>query len=158
MGVIGLATSLSNYYISSGSGTSRHELVAFDNALLDAGLSNYNLLKVSSILPAGCTQQSEVSLAFGSPLLTAFSTVSSNVPGTRLATAVAVGIPRDKSQIGVIMECKGESAEELEVKAKDMVAEAMRNHGIEIQEILVSSTSGIVEENYLSLISAIALW
>ena len=39
------------YRLSSGTGTSPHELVAFDNALLSAGISNYNLLKVSSILP-----------------------------------------------------------------------------------------------------------
>ena len=138
------------YYITSGKGTSKHQLVAFDNALLDAGISNYNLLKVSSILPESCTQQDNVDVRKGSALLTAFATVSSDHPSER--------IPKDRNQIGVIMECKGITSAETEQRAREMVTEAMENHGIELEEIKSSSIEGVVEEGFLSLVSAIAMW
>ena len=150
----------SSFFISSGVGTSAYELVAFDNALLSAGISNYNLLKVSSILPCLCERKDRVDLKEGSPLLTAYAALSSDEKGTLLATAVAAGIPKDRSKIGVIMEYKavGISAEEAESRVRSMVEEAMRNHGIELEEIVASSAAGVVETGYLSLISAVVLW
>ena len=43
-----------NYTIVSGVGKGLTSLSAFDNALLNAGVGDYNLVKVSSILPAKC--------------------------------------------------------------------------------------------------------
>lgn len=40
-----------NIYIASGKGYGRTPLSAFDDALKDAGISNYNLLILSSIIP-----------------------------------------------------------------------------------------------------------
>lgn len=42
-----------NIYISSGKGQGKTLLSAFDAALFDAGVSNYNLLVLSSIIPPG---------------------------------------------------------------------------------------------------------
>lgn len=39
------------YTLVSGVGSGNTELNAFDNALYNAGVGNYNLIKVSSILP-----------------------------------------------------------------------------------------------------------
>ena len=85
---------MKKYYIASGSGQSKYQLVAFDNALIQAGLSNYNLVRVSSILPAMATRRQYVDLELGIPLHTAYATVSSNTPGEKIATAIAVGIPK----------------------------------------------------------------
>lgn len=149
-----------NFFISSGAGTSKFELVAFDNALISAGISNYNLVKVSSILPSFCQRKDIIDLKEGSPLLTAYASVSSNVEGTRLATAVAVGIPKEKAEIGIIMEYKGIGASEKDAanQAKHMVEEAMSNHKIDIEAIIISSTEGIVGKETLSLISALVMW
>lgn len=43
-----------NIIISSGKGIGKTLLSAFDGALFDAGVSNYNLLVLSSIIPPGC--------------------------------------------------------------------------------------------------------
>lgn len=148
------------FRISSGKGYSKHQLVAFDNALINAGISNYNLLKVSSILPIGCKQLEAVNLKKGSPLLTAYATISSNTPGERIATAVAVGIPSNLDDIGIIMEY-GEIgvAKHAEEVVREMVAESMLSHGIDYSEIASSSIDGVIDnEGYLSLISAIVLW
>lgn len=149
---------MNNYRISSGKGQSQYRLVAFDNALIDAGISDYNLVRVSSILPSGSKRQHHVDVPIGSPLHTAYATMSSDIKGKKIATAIAVGIPKDGKDIGVIMEAEGEDAEQTEEVARDMVMEAMSNHGIEIDHIESSSIDGIVEEGYLSLVSAIALW
>jgi arginine decarboxylase len=37
----------------SGAGSARTQLAAFDAALVDAGISNYNLITLSSVIPAG---------------------------------------------------------------------------------------------------------
>ena len=91
---------MNKYFITSGSGTSSYKLVAFDNALLSAGISNYNLVRVSSILPARCERQQDVNLEKASPLHTAYAVVSSNIPGERIATAIAVGIPKNSDDMG----------------------------------------------------------
>ena len=146
------------YYIASGVGNSPYKLVAFDNALIQAGVSNYNLLKVSSILPSYCVEKQKVNLKYGSPLLAAFATVSSDEPGKRIATAIAVGIPADLNDVGIIMEATGETREETENLVRCMVMSAMQNHQIQIKQIKSSSTAGIVTNGWLSLISVIALW
>ena len=149
-----------SYFISSGKGCSEHQLVAFDKALCDAGIANYNLLKVSSILPAGAIKADKIGLREGSPLLTAYARIDSNSPGDRIATAVGVAIPCDTNNVGVIMEYSGHcTSAEAETHIRAMCAKAMNNHGIEYNEIVVSSIEAIVsDDNYLSLISAIAFW
>ena len=149
---------MKNYYITSGLGTSEYRLVAFDNALLSAGISNYNLVRVSSILPADCKRRQSVDVPFASPLYTAYATISSDKQGEHIATAIAVGIPKCSTDIGVIMEADGETADNTEEQARNMVIEAMRNHRIELDHIESSATEGVVKEGYLSLISAISMW
>ena len=147
-----------NYYIASGLGCGQYNLTAFDNALIEAGISNYNIIKVSSILPEACKKEKDIALRYGSPLLAAFATESSNEIGKHLATAVAVGIPKNKADIGIIMEASGEFASETEDRARAMVIEAMDNHHIALDHIESSSIEGVVKNGWLSLVSAIALW
>ena len=149
-----------NYYITSGKGESIYELVAFDNALINAGISNYNLVRVSSILPIGCSQKNKIDLKEGSMLLTAYGTISSSVPGERIASAVAIGIPADKSKIGVIMEYSGKNnaagADEI---VREMVKESMSRHGLDILEIKSSSIDCVVpDEGFVSVISAVSIF
>lgn len=147
-----------HYYVASGKGVSQHKLVSFDNALIHAGISNYNILRVSSILPAGCKLCHSVTVRDGSPLLAAYATASSNIIGDRIATAIAVGVPVNAADIGIIMEASGESSIVTEEEARNMVAESMENHGIPVDYIVSSSIEGVVNDGWLSLISAIALW
>ena len=148
------------FRISSGAGAASHELVAFDSALIAAGISNYNLLRVSSILPIGCCQEDAVDKKEGSALLVAYGSTGTNVSGETVASAVGIGIPQDDTQVGVIMEYAGVctagiAAEQVEA----MVAAAMKNHGIPCKEILTSSIESTSHDGeYVSVISAVALW
>lgn len=148
------------FTISSGTAAAQHRLVAFDKALIAAGISNYNLLRVSSILPIGCKQVQAVDKKEGSALLVAYGTISSKVPGTMIASAVSIGIPEQEGQVGVIMEFAGEcDALTAEQTVRQMAAEAMLNHGIRCREILVSATEAVVpQDGYTVVISAVAMW
>lgn len=148
------------FKISSGVAVAKQELVAFDKALIDAGISNYNLLRVSSILPIGCVQADTVDKLEGSALLVAYGSYSSNIPGETIASAVGIGMPKDKKQVGVIMEFAGVSdATAAEETVRQMVRDAMENHGIACKEILASSVEATVTAGeYASVISSVALW
>ena len=148
------------FKISSGAAASKQELVAFDKALVDAGISNYNLLRVSSILPIGCTQADVIDKPEGSALLVAYGSYSSNRPEETIASAVGIGVPKGKNQIGVIMEfadvCNAVVAEEA---VRQMICDAMENHGIACEEIIISSAEATVTAGeYTSVISSVALW
>lgn len=149
-----------NYIISSGFGIDKYQLVSFDKALINAGISNYNLVKVSSILPAGCKAAKKIFLKEGSMLLVAYGSISSNEMGKRLASAISVAIPQKQSDIGVIMEysdfCTAQQAEETVL---EMAQIAMKNHNIKVKDIICSSEEKVVQKNeFVTVISAISMW
>lgn len=148
------------FYIHSGVGYGTHSLTSFDHALLETGVGNYNLVRVSSILPAGLLEATRVSLPKGAPLHIAYASITSNTPGECISSAVAVGIPVDKSNIGVIMEHSApidESACRQIVES--MVREAMHYRSYEIEKIVTTSCSAIASSDcYTSVFSGLAMW
>lgn len=148
------------YKLSSGIGKDVYPLVAFDKALLNAEIGDYNLIKVSSILPSGCEVSKALTIKKGAPVLCAYATVSSNESGCQLATAIAVGIPKDESLTGVIMEYCGTGINAIEARnhACEMVKNAMAIRNAELKEIQFSSIDGIVKKDTLCLVSALVMW
>lgn len=125
-----------HYKIVSGSGKSKFPLVAFDKALLDAGIGNFNLVKVSSILPAHCMYSEEITLTPGSILYAAYASVTIT-KGESGQTAVAVAISENSDENGVIFETSSkENLENCELLVENMCTEAMeeRNRKIKIIE------------------------
>lgn len=121
-----------------GSGTDSHAISSFDSALLDAGVGNYNLVRVSSILPPNCSQVNGVLLPSGSVLFTAYATLTTHVDEL-IASAIAVAIPRTTEQCGVIMEYSGRTSKENAVKiVKELAEDAMRKRCIAVDTILSS--------------------
>jgi arginine decarboxylase len=92
------------YKLVSGSGEGRMPLNAFDLALLNAGVGDTNLVRMSSIVPPGAQEVEEIRLPKGGLIPIAYATISSTTPGETIAAAIAVGIPEDPSEPGVIME------------------------------------------------------
>lgn len=145
------------YSIVSGCAESEYELVAFDKALLAAGIGDYNLVQVSSIMPAGCVFQEAVNLPKGSILFAAYAkkTVKGNQPGS---TAVAIAIPTCPEENGVIFETSSDDAD-AEIIVINMCREAMENRGRAIKEIRSSSTSiQPVNDKYTCGLSAVVMW
>ena len=149
-----------NFYLNAGLGYGDYSLTSFDNALLNSGVGNYNLVKVSSILPSGCKQTEFINIVEGSPLHIAYATISSNIRNDLIAAAIAVGIPSDITKIGVIMEFAGHESENYARKVvESMVKEAMAKRKYEVNKILISSCEiSSSEGEYVTAFSGLAMW
>lgn len=146
-----------HYTIVSGKGFSQYKLVAFDNALLSAGIGDYNLVKVSSILPVGCQFEENIDIEKGSVIYAAYSTVTVNEKQKK-TTAVAVAIPLYDADSGVIFETSSDSGE-AENDVCNMCMEAMENRNRNIKEIKSTSiTVSGKSRGYVSGISAVVMW
>ena len=81
-------------------------LNAFDGALLDAGIGNTNLLKMSSIVPPGTQELQVLQLALppGALVPIAYASMLSDIPGSIISAAVAAAWSDDAEKPGLIME------------------------------------------------------
>lgn len=149
----------SNYILVSGSGIDQFELVSFDKALFSSKIANYNLVKVSSILPPTCKEALSITATQGSILFTAYASISSCEKG-KISAAVGVGIPQKLDEVGVIMEYTCRDCEEVAVeRVRKMVYKSMELRKSIIQEIKIASAEVSVSEGIFSTaIAALAMW
>jgi arginine decarboxylase len=147
-----------HYKIVSGQGTSEHELLAFDAALRNAGIGDYNLVKVSSILPPHAEYSDDIPSEFGAILYAAYATITVN--GERDAqSSVAVAIPLNSNDSGVIFECSLVDSSGADVMAEKMCIDAMRERKKSYVQIkkAVQSITGI-ENVFTCAIAAVVMW
>lgn len=149
---------MSEYYlakrccISRGKGSSINGLPSFDKALLDAGVGNYNLVRLSSILPMECewVDVDDITLYIkeGSLLPVAYSTITSDVKGDVLVSTIGVGIPVDKNHVGVIMEYSTKNVSEKDAlqTLESMIVEAFDVRGWELEKIVKTSITDVVDD------------
>ncbi len=131
------------FTLVAGASEGSSPLNAFDQALLAAGAGNVNLIRVSSILPPNTEFATQIILPPGALVPTAYGKLISHVPGTKIAAAVAVGIP--KEGFGVIMEYSGyTSGEEAGKIILGMVEEAFYNRKLKMDQYLVKSVEHCV--------------
>ncbi len=97
------------FQLVKGAGEGRMPLNAFDKALLSAGVGDTNLIRISSIVPPGAREVSGLVLPGGSLVPVAYAHIDSGLPGQIISAAIAVAIPEDSSQPGVIMEYEAEA-------------------------------------------------
>lgn len=133
------------FCMGAGVGRGETELLAFDKALAAAGFSNYNLVKVSSIIPPGAVACEVPGLPPGSLLPIAYASLVSCEEGLVISAAVAAGIPASKDDVGVIMEFSGAvSPEEAERQVRFMAERALSSRGSRVKEVLVKVASAKV--------------
>ena len=89
-------------FLTSGVGHHIHKLMSFELALRDAGISSFNLVRVSSIWPPGCrlvTQDTGLrDLKPGQVVFTVLAERASNEPGQQVSAAVGLAVPEDASE------------------------------------------------------------
>ncbi len=143
----------------SGSGEGEEKLSAFDRALLDAGIGNLNLIRVSSILPPGCLYEEEFPIPPGSLTPTAYGSLISDEAGREISAAVGIGFSRSAGDYGVIMEFAGFcSREEAARRVTEMVREAFRARGKELLEVKVTAVSRRVDSRPAAVVAAAVMW
>lgn len=94
------------YCLVKGAAEGRTRLNAFDKALLEAGVGDTNLMRMSSILPPASEERDvrDIILPKGGLIPLAYATIDGTTPGRLISAAIAVGIPEDDREPGVIME------------------------------------------------------
>ena len=148
------------YCLVKGASEGRTRMNAFDNALLNAGVGDTNLMRMSSILPPGAEQRSvdKISLPAGGLIPLAYAHIDSTTPGRYISSAIAVGIPEDESQPGVIMEFEDHSRlDNVEEIVRQMVVDAFDYRERALKEIKSIGIEHKVE-NCAATFAAAVLW
>ena len=135
-------------------------LNAFDLALINAGVGDLNLVRLSSILPPGCAQIEPIKIPPGQLIPCAFAKQTAVVEGTVISAAVGVGIPTDPTQAGLIMEyhSHGFSGDRAKDRVSQMVADGMAARNREYSEILTACTELVVESDWGAVFAGVVLW
>lgn len=146
----------SKFKLVVGRGEGTTPLNAFDSALLDAGIGNLNLVRVSSILPPRARLFPDLEIPPGALVPTAYGYLQSCEPGSLIAAAIGVGIGYDS--YGVIMEFEGFcSKEEAEMRVRAMVEEGFRMRALPLRDVLVKGIDHRVER-IGSVVAAAVMW
>lgn len=115
-------------FLTRGVGVHREKLTSFEMALREAGIAQFNLVRVSSIFPPGCKI---VSKEEGLPLLqpgeivfAVLAEMSTNEAGRRIASSIGVARPADNDKYGYLSEhhTYGETEQEAGDYAEDLAA------------------------------------
>lgn len=146
--------------LTSGSAVGKTPLNAFDNALRDAGVADFNLIKVSSIVPPGVPVQHLMRGATpvsgeGLMVPTIYIELASDAPGTQISVAVGAGLPpTSQHAAGVVFvaSCHGseQAAREL---VTEMVREGMENKGLTRHRVELASATAVTSELWTTAIA-----
>jgi arginine decarboxylase len=126
------------YCLVRGAAEGRTRLNAFDKALLQAGVGDTNLMRMSSILPPAAKQVSvdEIEFPKGGLVPLAYATIDGNTPGRLISAAIAVGIPEDDNEPGVIMEFEDHAnLDTVEGIVRQMVVDGFEYRNRKLKEI-----------------------
>ena len=147
------------FSLVTGKAEGNTKLTAFDNALLSANVGDYNIVKVSSIIPPGCVFMSDYKIEPGSIVYCAYGFIICNLPGEIISSAVAVGVSNDyEIESGLIMEYSSKCIKTVsEEKVKSMVVEGMTYRKKDIKDILFTSSEHEVKK-IGAVFSGVLLW
>lgn len=99
------------FFLTKGAGRHKEQLASFEVALKDAGISSYNLVTVSSIIPPGCKQITKEAgvemLKPGEIVFLVLARNSTNEPHRLLASSIGLAIPKDETVHGYLSEWHG---------------------------------------------------
>lgn len=124
------------FFMVTGSSEGYTELNSFDGALLNAGIGNTNLVKMSSIVPPRCQEIEPVQLPYGALVPVAYAAITSDLAGEIISAAVAAAFPKDPTKPGLIMEYSSRGhKEDVEKIVRKMAIKGMEMRNEEIAEV-----------------------
>lgn len=142
--------------ITSGKSEGPTRLNAFDNALLDAGIGDVNLIPVSSILPKDTEIVELPPIKEGKMVNCVLSCVHSDHPGDLITAVVAVATSDD---LGCVVEHSGinQDPEKIKAEAKTMVEYMMEVRGLTIKEIIIADENHTVKKEAVAVAAVVYL-
>lgn len=142
-------------YLTSGVGQGPYPLTAFDRALQSAHCANFNMVRISSILPANCH------VAYGKeykqdwPAGTIMPIIYARQDGHEgeiISAGISCAIPTDPGESGMFFEHEGKMPQDqMEKELIDMANMGMSDRGKSRYGIYVESQELLVTEKYGSV-------
>jgi arginine decarboxylase len=146
------------YFFVKGNSEGITKLNSFDRALIESGVGDTNLIRLSSIVPPSCRQIEKIKLPGGALIPIAYSSLTSDKSGDVISASVAIGIPEDDTLPGLIMEYSAfADSDEVEGIARKMVIEGFRYRSRSLKDIKSIVTSTRVE-SIATVFAGIVLW
>jgi arginine decarboxylase len=118
-------------FLTKGVGRAKAKLASFEAALRDAGIAEYNLVRVTSIFPPRCKiiarDQGVRLLDAGQILHIVLADNATNEPNRLIASSIGIAIPKDKNTYGYLSEhhSYGETEERAGEFAEELAAEML---------------------------------
>ncbi|RMI08710.1 MAG: arginine decarboxylase, pyruvoyl-dependent [Calditrichaeota bacterium] len=98
----------SKIFLTKGVGVHKEKLASFEMALRNAGIAQFNIVEVSSILPPNCRlvdrEEGLKGLVPGQIIHVVLSRNATNEPHRMIAAAVGVAVPADRNMYGYLSE------------------------------------------------------
>ena len=98
-------------FLTKGVGRDKEKLTSFERALRNAGIAQFNLVSISSIIPPHCKIISKKAglslLSPGQILYTVLSRNATNEPNRLISASVGMAVPKNKAQYGYLSEHVG---------------------------------------------------
>jgi arginine decarboxylase len=144
-------------WLTQGTAEGDTKLNAFDNALIAAGIGQFNLVKVTSVAPELASLASEpIAIEAGAVVPAVLASAQSSQPGEVITACVGIGF--GKGSHGMIMEHAGPGhPEEMEPIVRRMIDESFARRGLTLERVLVQSATHCVERMGAA-VCAVVLW
>ena len=126
--------------ITSGRAEGPTKLNSFDNALLDAGIGDVNLIKVSSIVSGGTKIVELPELEGGAMVNCVLAHAFSDQEGDLITAVIAVAMA---DNLGCVVEYSAvnKNPQQVKLEAEAMVRHMMEIRGLNIKEIIMEMVS-----------------
>ena len=118
-------------FLTKGKGVHKEKLVSFEMALRDAGIAEFNLVRVSSIFPPKCSiitpKEGLAKLNCGQVVFVVLSEAAVREQSRLAAASVGISLPKDKETHGYLSEhhSYGETEQEAGDYAEDLAAQML---------------------------------
>ncbi|MCX7831483.1 MAG: arginine decarboxylase, pyruvoyl-dependent [Actinobacteria bacterium] len=132
-------------------------LTAFDRALLNAGIGDFNLIKVSSIVPPGARFVELPDIPKGALVPTVYSKIESAIHGEVISACVGAGVSEEG--LGLLYEFSHQgTAAAAEEIVRNMIEEGMAMRGLKLKEVKIVSAEHKVEKIGCAICAAVMWW
>ncbi len=148
-------------HVTHGAGAGANSLAAFDRALFDAGIANYNLIKLSSVIPANSkiiVEKSEKynDSEYGNKLYVVMAEKIVDVPGVEAVAGVGWIKHNNDRNSGLFVEFNGFSEDEVSNKIRVTLGSMNSYRPEEASEVqMVISKIKCVDEPVCALVTAV---
>lgn len=134
--------------VSTGTGTGSTRLAAFDAALRDAGVADFNLVRLSSVIPPYAAvvttgREDQLRGGHGDLLFCVYADAYSSTPGESAWAGMTWSAHRDPAEGGLFAEHSGWSKHDVERELELTMAEMIsgRQPGFQPQQHVLSSVT-----------------